>query len=113
MHRLLATAIYAYAGLAAAQWGQASRWLFAPPGKGWCGNVVSDPYGLIVNVVGPLAAACGTALTRRCIKARRWPAYAVTALITFAVTSIFLGYEAHFLGRYGIMIGRIWWLPWR
>ncbi len=113
MHRLLASAVFAYAGLSAAQWGYATRWLYGPPGLLWCGNAVSDPFTLLVNVVGPLAASCAAVLVRRCVKARRWPSSAVTALLTFAVTSVCLGYEAHVLGRYGIEIGRIWWLPWR
>jgi hypothetical protein len=113
MHRLLATAIFAYAGLSAAQWGHATRWLHAPPDVLWCGNVVSDPFTRIVNVHVPLAAAASFVLVRRCIKVRRWPCYAVTALLAFVVTSACLAYEAHFLGEYGFEFGRIWWLPWR
>jgi hypothetical protein len=112
MHRLLATAIFAYAGLSAAQWGHAARWLYAPPGLLWCGNVVSEPYSILVKVVGPLAAICSAVLARRCILARRWPCYSVTALLTFAATSACLAYESHILGLYGLEIGRIWWAPW-
>jgi hypothetical protein len=113
MRRLLASAIFAYAGLSAAQWGHARRWLHAPPCVLWCGNVVSDPFLLLVNVAGPLAAACAAVLIRRCVKDRRWPGYAPAALFTFAVTSACLACEAHTLGGYGILIGRVWWLPWR
>jgi hypothetical protein len=113
MHRLLATAIFAYAGLSAAQWGHATRWLYASPGVLWCGNVVSDPFAFLVNVVGPMAAICAAVLVRRCILTRRWPCYSVTTLFTFVVTSACLAYENHVLADYGMEIGRIWWAPWR
>jgi len=110
MHRLLAAVIFAYAILSAAQWGHATWWLHAPHGGLWCGNVVSDPFALLINVVGPLAAGCAAVLARRCVAARRWPHFAVTALLTFAVTSACLAYEAHVLHDYGLPLGRIWWL---
>jgi hypothetical protein len=113
MDRLLATVVFAYAGLSAAQWGHATRWLNAPPGVLWCGNVVSDPFTLLVSVVGPIAAVCAAVLARRCIKSRRWPCRSVTALLTFVLTSAFLAYEARFLAQYGLPVGRVWWLPWR
>lgn len=111
MQRLLATAIFAYAGLAAAQWASASRCLNAPPGRLICGNVASDPYRSLVNGICPPAAACAIGLTYRCIKARRWPAYAITALITFTFTSACLVYEVRVLDDHGIDVGGIWWLP--
>lgn len=113
MHRALTTVIYTYAGLSAAQWAHAMRWLYSPPGVLWCGNVVSDPYLLLVNDVGPLAAACAAALTFRCIKARRWPCFTVTALLTFLVTSACLVHEGYLLRcDYGLdVLSGIWWLP--
>jgi hypothetical protein len=111
MPRALAVAIFVYAGLSAALWGDATRWLYGPPQGFWCGNVISDPFALLVNVVGPLAAVCAAILAGWCIKARRWPRLAVTALLTFGVTSACLAYESHVLGLYGFEIGRVWWLP--
>jgi hypothetical protein len=113
VHRPLATAIFAYAGLSAAQWGEATRWLHGPPGRLWCGNVVSDPYMLLVNVLAPLAAAANVALVRRSLKTRRWPPYTITATLTFLVTSGCLAYDGYLLrSRYGCPLGAIWWLPW-
>jgi NADH:ubiquinone oxidoreductase subunit 2 (subunit N) len=113
MPRALAVAIFAFAGLSAALWAVAMRWLYASPYSLWCGNVISDPFALLVNVVGPLAAACAVILAGGCIKARRWPRLAVAALITFVITSACLAYEHHVLGLYGLETGRVWWLPWR
>ena len=111
MHRFLGTTLFAYVGLSAAQWGHAKRWLNAPPGVPWCGNAVTDPFSWLVNVVGPLAAACAIILLRRCVKACRWPSYAVTALLAFVATTGGLVYEARLLSRYGLEIG-VWWLSW-
>jgi hypothetical protein len=113
MHRTLNTVIYIYAGLSLAQWGHAMRWVYAPPKVLWCGNVFSDPYLLLVNDIGPLAAACAAALTLRCIKARRWPCLTVTALLTFCATSACLVHEGYLLQcDYGInVLSGIWWLP--
>ncbi len=113
MHRLLATAIFAYAGVSAAQWGHVTRCLNAPPGRLMCGNVVSDPFTLLVNVATPAAAVCAIVLAKRCFKTRRWPHYAITAILTFVATSACLAYEASIFGHYGLEVGRIWWLPWR
>jgi hypothetical protein len=114
MQRRLATAIFAYAGLSAALWGHATRWLNSTTAGLWCGNVVSDPYMFLVNVVGPLAAVCAVVLVQWCVKLHRWPCFAIAALLTFAVTSACLVYEGQLLqGEYGMPLGRIWWLPWR
>lgn len=113
MHRALVAVIYTYAGLSAAQWGHAMRWLYSPPDVLWCGNVISDPYLLLVNDVGPLAAVCAAALTFRCIKERRWPYFTVTALLTFFAASACLVHEGYLLrGDYGLdVLSGIWWLP--
>ena len=113
MQRLFSIVTFAYAGLAAMQWRYATRWLEASPGVLWCGNAVSDPYWLLVSVVGPLSALCTAVLITRCVKSRRWPSHAVTALVTFMVTSGGLVYESLILSSYGILVDRIWWLPWR
>lgn len=113
MNRLLATVIFAYAGLSAAQWRHATRWLYASQGVLWCGNAVSDPFTLLVNVVCPLAAMCAAVLARRCIMARRWSFFSFTALLAFVATSACLAYECNLLGRYGLAIGRVWWAPWQ
>ena len=113
MHRILSSVVFAYAGLAAAQWGRATRWLHVPAGTHWCSNVISDPFGGLLNIVVPVAALCSLGIARRCLRRRRWPGHAIVALLTFAVTSACLGYEAHVLGDYGLEIGWVWWLPWR
>jgi hypothetical protein len=113
MYRLFGLVIFAYAGISAALWGHVTSWLRPPSRELRCGNAITDPFGLLVNVVGPAAAVCAGLLVRRCIKARRWTSHAVTALFTFAITSACLAYEAHMLGQYGLEIGTVWWLPWR
>jgi hypothetical protein len=111
VHRLLATFIFAYAGLSAAWWGQVTR-VRAQPGRFWCGNIISDPYMLLVNVVAPLAAVALVGLVRRALKTRRWPAYTMTSLFTFVVTSGGLAYAGYLLRtEYGLPLGDVWWLP--
>jgi len=112
-HRLLATVIFAYAGLSAAQWGHAAWFFDVPSDSLRCGNVVTDPFTRILNVPAPIAAASAIVLGRRCLRARRWPALAVTALLAFVVTSACLACEGHFLARRGLEFGRLWWFPWR
>ena len=113
MHRLLATFIFAYAGLAAAQWGEAARWLYDPPGRFYCGNVISDPYMLLVNVLVPIAPAANAALICRASRTRRWPPYTIVATVTFVATSGCLAYEGYVLRSwYGLPLGNVWWLPW-
>jgi hypothetical protein len=112
VYRLLATVIFAYAGFSAAQWGQATRWLHGRHGL-WCGNVVGDPYMLLVNVAAPLAAVADLALIRRSLQTRRWPPYTITASLTFVATSGWLAYEGYLLrSEYGVPLGDVWWLPW-
>lgn len=112
MCRLLATFIFAYAGISAAQWSAATRWLYGSPGRLWCGNVVSDPYMLLINVLAPSAAVANIALVYRGVKTRRWPPYMVTAMLAFVATSGCLVYEGYLLrSKYGIPLGDVWWLP--
>ncbi len=113
MPQRLAAIVHAYAGLSLAQWGHATRWLHASPSVLWCGNVVSDPYLFLVNIIAPLAAACTALLARRCIRTRRWSAVMAAALVVFLVTSAGLIFEGSSLQRdYGIdILGGVWWLP--
>jgi hypothetical protein len=113
MHRLFVLVIFLYAGISAALWGAAKSRFDSPSGGLWCGNVVCDPFRLLVNVIGPAAALCAGLVAHRCIKARHWPSHAVTALFAFTITSGCLVYEARILRQYGLEIGRVWWLPWR
>jgi hypothetical protein len=112
MHRALITAIYAYAGLSAAQWGHAMRWLYCPTEVLWCGNVISDPYFLLVNDFEPLAAACAVALIVGCVKERRRPWFTVGAILNFVAASACLVHEGWLLGKYGFPFDHVWWLPW-
>jgi hypothetical protein len=112
VYRLLATVIFAYAVLAAAQWGEETRWLHRSPGKLRCGNVVSDPYMLLVNVVAPLAAVANAALIRRGVRTRWWLSYTIVATLTFLATAACLAYEGYLLkSEYGFQLGDVWWLP--
>jgi hypothetical protein len=116
LYRALAGLIYAYAGLSAAQWGHAEKWLQTPHvGFFWCGNVLSDSYLFVVNYVCPLAAACAGAIAIRCLKTRRWPWFAITALLTFIATSACLAYEGYWLRNdHAInVLNGILWLPLR
>jgi hypothetical protein len=115
MRRALIIAIYVYAGLSVVQWGHAMWWLYCPPDGFWCGNVISDPYLLLVNAIGPLAAECAAALTIQCIKARCWPYFTAAALVTFDATSACLVHEGYLLrSDYGMdVLSGIWWLPLR
>jgi hypothetical protein len=115
MRRTLAAAIFTYAAISVAIWVTSARLIYLPrDGFGICGNAISDPFALLVNIVGPMAAACAVLLVGRCIRIRRWPRIGVAALATFVVTSACLAYEGLVLfPLYGLEIGRVWWLPWR
>ena len=113
MRLALEVPIVAHAILAAAQWRHAARWLYDPPVWGYCGNVVSEPFALLLNAPCPIAAGCAAGLACRCFKERRWPWHAVAALMLFVAASAGLVYEAGVLRDYGFERGRVWWLPWR
>ncbi len=91
----------------------AARWLYASPGVLWCGNVVSDPYLFLVNVIAPLAAVCTASLAWRSIRARCWSTLSAAALVVFLATSTGLATEGILLQRdYGIdILCGVWWLP--
>src|SRR4051812_22689177 len=53
--RTLAWAIVVFSWLTAAEVSDAAWWIYEPHGKLWCGNVVSDPLYLELNLLVPLA----------------------------------------------------------
>jgi hypothetical protein len=80
----------------------------------WCGNVVTDPFRILVRVIGPIAAICTLALGIRCYKARRWSLSAIVVLLVFALTTAALARQAWILERdYGFdgLCNAFWWLP--
>jgi NADH:ubiquinone oxidoreductase subunit 2 (subunit N) len=112
-NRALSTVISVYAFLAAYQGGRAFRWL---NGNGilLCGNVVSDPFGIVVRVIGPSAAICAFTIGLRCFKARRWSLSAIMVLLVFTVTTAALARQAWIIERdYGVdgLRDAFWWLP--
>jgi hypothetical protein len=113
MRWFLPSILFAFAGLAAAQWRSACHYLYEPPppGSWYCGNAVSDPYGLLVKYAVPVSAICAAAIARRCLRERRWGCREVAGLVAFAATSACLLAEGRLLVRYGFEFGRIWWLP--
>lgn len=113
MPRVLATFVFAYAGMAASQWGHAMWRLYTPQSGLYCGNVITDPYLFLANVITPIAAFCTFMLVRRCVATRRWPCIVVTAILTFAVTTACLAYECHLLDRdFGFGLRQnVRWLP--
>lgn len=114
MKRSLEAVIFGYAVLSAACWGDAARWVYGKSDGLWCGNVVSDPYRLLVEYVAPWAAVCVGVLGARAVKRRRWEGIEVAAMLAFVVTSAGLVWEAGVLeGRLGIELGPYWWQVWR
>ena len=105
------TAILVYPVLSAAQWHFASKQMRSP--SAWCGNVVSDPFAILVNWVSPLAAACVSWLLWRSLKSRRWPVAAVAGLVIFLATTAGLIAEGMWLKETcGLPLHRTWWCPW-
>jgi hypothetical protein len=114
MNRVLSLVIAVYALLAAVLWRDASWWLYENHGLLWCGNVVTDPFGILVRVVGPIAGLCALDLVGRCFKTRRWPMIAVGGMAAFVVTTAALACEAWVLEcDYGFdgLRNAFWWLP--
>jgi hypothetical protein len=114
MHRALTSVIFGCAILAAALWGEAAQFLHGCR-RFTCGNVVTDPFLFLANVVGPISAVCAVILVRECIKARRWPSLSLAALAIIVATSAGLVYEGFVLYSYSFpgIPDCIWWLPWR
>jgi hypothetical protein len=113
MRWTLSLLLFVYALLSAAQWRHATRWLFEDRGRTlWCGNVVSDPYRVLVNFATPAAAACAALLALRCIRDRRIPFHGLVALGVFVLAAACLVWEGHFLKHeLEFPLGWIWWLP--
>ncbi|HEU5115089.1 MAG TPA: hypothetical protein VFT74_00280 [Isosphaeraceae bacterium] len=110
MDRPLATVIFGYAGLCAALWWLASR---AMVGGHWCGNMMTDPLGLMINVGAPVALYCSVVLSLFCLRDRHWPRFAVFAFMAFLTASAGLAIETKMLADYGLEIASVWWLPGR
>jgi hypothetical protein len=113
VNRLLAPIIFVDAGLSAAQCGHAAQWLYRPPDVLLCGNAISDPYLLLVNLVAPLAAVANGALIWHGLRTRQWSIFTVTATFAFLATSCCLVFEGYVLQHdYGLPLDGVWWLPW-
>ncbi len=112
LDRALATSAYLYAGLAAAHWASVAKLLNYPFDDGWCGNVISDPLGILMNDVAPIVAACVGALVWNRIRERRRPLLPVMILPLFLGTTITLVLEAYWLRDYvNLPLNSVWWLP--
>jgi hypothetical protein len=101
-----------YAILAAAQWGFAAGWIYGTHEDLWCGNVISDPYLFLMNVVTPMAAVFGVCLVWERMRTRRWSLLAGFCLSLFVVTTAALIYESWWLEDYfGFSLLRcVWWI---
>ena len=112
MARSFAWIIVVFALLAAALLRDAAWWLFEPHEFLWCGNVVSDPLRIELNIWLPLAWGCGLGMSRRCLISHRWPLLCQFAIVLLLATTIILLAMPRFLEtEYGIPRCRIWWLP--
>ncbi len=110
--RALAMSVYLYTGLAAAHWASVAELLNRPPEGFWCGNVISDPLGILMNKAAPIVAACVGALLWKRTRERRRPLLPVLILPLFLGTSITLVLEAYWLRDYlNLPPHSVWWLP--
>ena len=111
-HLWLTWPIFGFIALAESQWGYVVRFLAAHEDGFWCGNALSDPFLLLVNVGGPYIAAYSALLAWGCFRHRRWPILVVVAFLLFLATTAGLAWEGLLLQRdYGIIIlDRVWWL---
>jgi hypothetical protein len=91
------TAQFLYAALAAAQWAHAARWLYRPLSGLWCGNVIIDPYLIIMNGIVPAAAILGACAGFRCIQTGRYSLLGGLALFLFLATTAALLFEGRWL----------------
>jgi hypothetical protein len=113
MGRALTGTVYVYFGLAVAHWWSVHQLLDAPPGRLWCGNVISDPLAYLLNQIGPIVAGCGVAFVCRRIPARQRPLLPARFLPLLLGTTAALLFEARWLSNeYGLPLHRIWWFPW-
>jgi hypothetical protein len=111
--RVLRMTVYLYTFLAAVHWASAGQLLNGPPGRLWCGNVITDPLLMLLNKVAPAVAGCVGALLWRRVQARRRPLLPVAILPLLFGTSGTLVLETRWLRDYGIdLTHSVWWLPW-
>ena len=112
VERALAISAYVYTLLAALHWASVAALLNHPPEGFWCGNVISDPLGILMNKVAPIVAACVGALLWKRIHERRRPLLPVMILPLFLGTSITLVLETYWLRDYlNLPPHSVWWLP--
>jgi hypothetical protein len=113
MDRTMNWTVYGYFGLAVAHWGSVARLLHGPHAGLWCGNVVTDPYLLLMNKLTPIVAVCVVLLLARRIQAHRRPFLPLLVLPVFLGTTAGLLYEAYWLLDYSFPIhDNVWWFPW-
>jgi hypothetical protein len=109
--RTLAWAIVVFSWLTAAAASSVACRIFQPH-HGMCGNVISDPIYLWLNYLVPLAFVSAVAVSRLCVKSRRWPLICQFSIILFAATLVGLLTVTRFFSlEYGLPISGIWWLP--
>jgi hypothetical protein len=112
VERALALSVYVYTSLAALHWASVAALLNHPPEGLWCGNVISDPLGILMNQVAPIVAACLGALLWKRTRQRRQPMLPVMILPFFLGTSITLVLEVYWLRDYlNLPPHSVWWLP--
>ena len=110
--RTLAWAIVVFAWLTAAAASVVAGRIFAPHHGLMCGNVISDPLGIWLNLLVPLAFVSALGVSRLCVKSQRWPLICQFSIILFAATLLGLLKATRFFSlEYGLPMGRIWWLP--
>jgi hypothetical protein len=112
LERAVTVAVYVYTGLAAAHCASVAELLNRPPEGLWCGNVIIDPLGILMNNFAPIAAACVGALIWKRIRERRRPLLPVMILPLFLGTSVTLILEVYWLRAWFFMpTHSVWWLP--
>jgi hypothetical protein len=109
----LGLSVYCFALLAALHWAGVAHLVNDRSGRLWCGNVLTDPFLLLMNKVMPFALLCMAALIRRRIKARRRPLLPITILPLFLGTTLTLIFEMFWFRDSGLdLVQCVWWLMW-
>jgi hypothetical protein len=109
VEKTLARVVYLFFGLSVAHWCQVAHVLRE---GGGCGDVVTDPLWFLINVAGPFAAWCGTALLARRIRDRRRAALPFMVPPLLLGTTAGLAYEVWWLRDYGLDLSdAVWYLP--
>jgi uncharacterized membrane protein YeaQ/YmgE (transglycosylase-associated protein family) len=112
LDRAVAVSVYLYTGLAALHWASVAELLNRPPEGFFCGNVIIDPLGILMNNFAPIVAACVGALVWKRVRERRRPLLPVMILPTFLGTTITLVLEAYWLRDYeNSPPHSVWWVP--